>query len=197
MKKSTKKIITGIILWLLGGVILPFVIFVPVVLFILTEKPLLQFIIPAEIEVAIEKPGEYYVWNDHHTTFEGKTYANSEEVPGNLEISLIEKESENSIPFQSDRSISSQGGSAKKGSVGRFQVDKPGNYVLEISGQPSLPHVFSFGKSFLTFKTLVIIFVSGLSSMIMGVVGFVFMVVGIIQLCKEKKAPKPIISSTA
>ena len=195
MKKHTKKIVTGIILFISGVIIVPLTITIFFFLFLLNKKPLARFLIPAEIEVRIEKEGKYYLWNDYHTTFNGKAYPATGEIPDNLEISLNKKHSETSITFYSDQSISSYTGESPKRSIGYFEIDESGIYLLNISGETT-PLVFSFGKSLLNLKIFLVIFMTGVSSMIMGFIGFIFIVIGIIELCKAKKIPAPEISNT-
>ena len=67
MKRHTKQIVSGIALFVLGGIIIPAFFWGPIVFCLLTEKPLAKFIIPAMVEVADEKEGQYYLlsWISH------------------------------------------------------------------------------------------------------------------------------------
>ena len=190
MKKHTKKLITGVVLFVIGGLIAPSVITLLLFLHLLNEKPLAQFLIPTEVKITIEKEGKYYVWNDHHTIFRGKTYAFSEEMPNNLEISLHEENNKKTIEFHGYSSISSMTGNSSKSSIGYFEVSKPGVYTLIISGE-TIPRVFSFGKSFFNLKIFLCYFGTICSSVLIAIGGIIFVVIGIVELCKAKKTMSP------
>ena len=89
MKKHTKQIISGVALLILGGIIIPVILFVPIIWGLINEKPLATFIVPTEIEVSIEKEGKYYLWNNYRAIFEGRTYSSPETLPL-TELELIE-----------------------------------------------------------------------------------------------------------
>ncbi|MCI5223813.1 MAG: hypothetical protein D3924_14355, partial [Candidatus Electrothrix sp. AR4] len=78
MKPGIKPIILGVILFTLGGVALPAAILLPLFLGDSIDK---QFTIPGSIQVAIEESGHYYLWNEHQTIFNGKTYNRPENLP--------------------------------------------------------------------------------------------------------------------
>ena len=157
--------------------------------YLLNEKPLAKFTIPGQAIVTIEKHGRYYLWNDYQTVFEGRSYSSSEELPGRLEISLLEKEAGDPIEFVSSQSITSSSGDSHKNSVGYFEVDEPGCYILSVFGETE-PRVCSFGKSFFNTKSVLICMIVGLLEILMGIAGFGLVLVGIINLIKARKSEK-------
>ncbi|MFZ9032949.1 MAG: hypothetical protein ACO21J_03245 [Anaerohalosphaeraceae bacterium] len=189
MKKHTKQIISGIALFILGAMIIPIVFVVLLFTSLLNDKPLAKFTIPGQAMVTIEKHGRYYLWNDYHTVFESRSYSSSEELPDGLEISLLENEDGDSVEFISNQSITSSSGDSDKNSVGYFEVDEPGDYILSVFGEIE-PRVCSFGKSFFNIKSVLICLVVGLLEMLMGITGFVLVLIGIINLIKARKCEK-------
>ena len=189
MKKYTKQIVSGVVLFILGGMIIPVVFVVLLFTSLLNDKPLAKFTIPGQAIVTIEKHGRYYLWNDYQTVFEGRSYSSSEELPGRLEISLLEKEAGDPIEFVSSQSITSSSGDSHKNSVGYFEVDEPGSYILSVFGETE-PRVCSFSKSFFNAKSVLICMIAGLLEMVMGIGGFVLIVIGVISIVKDYKQKK-------
>ncbi|MHC4292486.1 MAG: hypothetical protein ACYSTR_09780 [Planctomycetota bacterium] len=186
MKKHTKQIISGVVLFILGGMIIPVIFVVLVFTSLLNDKPLTKFTIPGQAIVTIEKQGRYYLWNDVHTVFEGKSYPATGEFPEGLEITLIENQDGGPVVFVSDTSITSLSSDSHKNSIGYFEVDKPGVYILNVFGETEL-RVCSFGRSFFNTKSILICLTVGFLEMLMGVGGFIFIVIGIINLIKAKR----------
>ena len=183
MKKHTKQIISGIVLFILGGIIIPSIFFGIILLFLLKEKPVATFIIPAEIEVTIQKEGRYYLWNDYQTVFEGRIYSMSEELPNGLEISLHKKTNNNLIEFVGDHSITSSTANSKKIAIGYFEIEQPAEYILSVSGETP-PRVFSLGASFFNANLFIIAIIVFPLEMLMGIGGFILILIGIINLIK-------------
>lgn len=185
MKLHMKQIISGITLFILGGIIIPTVFCIIAFTYVLTNKPLAKFIIPGQVTVTITNQGRYYLWNDHQTIFDGKTYSSPEELPAGLDISLLEKQNGGAVRFIPDPSITSSNNNSHKISVGYFEVNESGAYVLSILGK-SEPRVCSFGKSTLTLRTVLIFLGTSCVSGVMGITGFVLVLIGIINLIKDK-----------
>src|SRR5688500_11171198 len=49
-----------------------------------------QFLAPGRYTIELATPGEYVVWNDHRTVFEGRTYDESEKLPGGIRIAVVD-----------------------------------------------------------------------------------------------------------
>jgi len=62
MKPEIKTIIGGAILFLFGSFIIPLLFILPLVL---GKSDEVQFQVPGMREIAVEKPGRYYLWNDY------------------------------------------------------------------------------------------------------------------------------------
>jgi hypothetical protein len=190
MKKHTKQILWGGILFVTGGFFIPLIIWIFVFISIFNNQSLSTFLIPAIIEVSIEKEGRYYLWNDYETVFEGKTYSVDEDIPHDITISLIDKSGIKKSDIIPDFSASSSSFGSNKKSIGYFDIDKPGQYLLEVSGQTQ-PRVFSFGSEVFSLKRLAAIFTIEAVFIMAAISGFILVVIGLVNYFKDKKQTIP------
>jgi hypothetical protein len=190
MKKHTKQMLWGGILFVIGGLFVPLIAWVVVFISIFNNRSLSMFLIPAVVEISIEKEGHYYLWNDYETVFEGKTYSVDKEIPRDITISLIDKSGTNKSAIVPDLSVSSSSFGSNKNSIGYFDLDKPGQYLLEVSGQ-SQPRVFSFGSELFSMKRIAAMFIIGSASVMTAILGFILIVTGLVNYFKDKKHTIP------
>lgn len=186
MRKSTKQMISGLVLFVTGAIIIPTIFCISVALYLLNNKPLVKFIIPGQTVVTIEEQGRYYLWNDYQTIFNGRTYSSSEELPDELEILLLENKTGNKVEFTPNQSITPSTGDSHKNSIGYFEIDTPATYILTISGESSA-RVVSFEKSLsghLNALSSPAIFTARILA---HLVAFIFTIAGIINLVKARK----------
>ena len=122
---------------LLCGVLLPIAMLVP----FFRSHVAAQMVAPGTNVVGLSA-GDYVLWNDHDTMFEGKTYASSSDLPGGVSIRLVSQTSGQAVPMIPDVSTTVRTGDAARKSVGRLSVLAAGRYALEISGSFA-PRVFS------------------------------------------------------
>ncbi|WDE96839.1 hypothetical protein PQO03_02545 [Lentisphaera profundi] len=184
MRTEIKKIIIGSTLFILGAIIVPMAIVLPLML---RESNNDQFRAPGTTQVNIDKPGRYYLWNDHITVFEGKSYNRSEHIPDNMEFVFQNKGTNEKLEFISDTSISSSSGSSSKNSIGYIEVQNPGDIDINISGDIK-ERVFSFSQSDILLM-IGLIFGGCALSMILGFTGFGIAVWGVVQLIQSNKKP--------
>lgn len=187
MKKGVKKIIGGGIIFT-AGLALPFVILIP----LFFQGDAITFRVPGSIELTIEEPGQYYLWHNYNTVFEGQSYSFSKELPHGLSFALVEKNSGLSVPIQSDLSLSTESGSQKNTSIGYYELTHPGQYTLSVTGNTD-DRVFSFKKSI--FENGLLFFGGAILGMILafvaGIGALVLIIFGIIDLVRESKSAKP------
>ena len=196
MKKHTKQIVSGVVLFILGAMVIPGVFCIIALEYTFTKKPLARFTIPGQAMVSIVKPGRYYVWNDVHTTFEGKSYPAAGEFPEDLEITLLENQDGDLIEFIPDRSITTAMGDSLQNSIGYFEINEPESYTLSVTGTTE-PLVCSFGTSIFDLKNVLIFLGTFAVTMLTGLAGFLLVVIGIVNLVKSKKKPLDAGSSPA
>jgi hypothetical protein len=182
-----KKLIFGILLCVAGFAV-PTALLVPLILGLRNDT--VVFKAPAEVEVRVEEAGRYYVWNEYRTLYEGRTYAQSKSLPSGMTFSLTDPETGEELPFAADFSISSTTGEREKMSVGYFDIEDPGAYLLRIQGLEE-PRIFSFGPSifddfFAFFGRLLLAFALGCAALVGGILLIVF---GIIETVRKGRNP--------
>lgn len=191
MKPGIKTIITGGVLFLVGAFVVPLLFVLPL---ILGHEQEAQFKAPGNIEVAVEKPGRYYLWNDFRTVYDGKSYDRSESIPDGLEIRIRDAEG-HQLQFVSDGSISSSSGSSAKKSIGYVEVEHPGKVTVQVTGGSEV-RIFSFSQSGLLRMFSLILGGFGLS-MIVAIAGFGLMIWGMVTLVRANQSGEPTAAANA
>ena len=191
MKPGLKTLITGIMLFILGGFVIPFLLIFPL---FFNDSSNEQFLIPGSKEVTVEKPGRYYLWNDFQTVYDGSSFSHSENIPGGLKIAVTD-DAGKTLVFTSDTSTSSSSGRSSKNSIGYVEVNNPGKLRVSVSGD-SEDRVFSFSQSIFP-KTFFVIMGGGFASLLMAFIGFGIGIWGVIKLVRYKtgeqgSAPNPL-----
>ncbi|EDM24872.1 hypothetical protein LNTAR_13407 [Lentisphaera araneosa HTCC2155] len=182
MKKEHKIITLGGILFALGAFIIPLAIIIPLFLQDSNDN---QFKVPGSFQVQANEIGTYYLWNDHQTIFQGKSYNRSQDIPDGMKFLLKDAQSGESFTFVSDTSMSSTRGNHARNTIGYIDIVKPGKVDIEVSGGEDEERIFSFSQS--NFKTLFGIIFGGMAlSLLVGVTGFVFIIWGIVLIVQSK-----------
>ena len=182
MRSGIKTIVTGVLLFIVGAVVVPLV---TILLLILDDSNEKQFMIPGNTQVVIEEPGRYYLWNDYQTVFQGKSYTKSQTIPDDIKITIKNEETGELFDFVSDTSISSSRGSSSKNSIGYIEVQELGSVHIDILGGNE-ERIFSFAQSGLLAMFGLILGGFGLS-MILSLSGIGLTIWGIVKLVRSKK----------
>ncbi len=185
MKKGVKKIIGAVVLFV-AGMLMPAAVIIPLIMSGDGDKP---FRVPGSMEITVEKPGRYYLWNQYRTIYEGRSYSFDKELPGGLSFSLTEKASGTAVPLETGMNISSESGNRRKASIGYFEVPRPGTYIISVTGNTE-ERILSFGKSI--FES-VLLFFGGMTLAILlaiaaAVGSLILLVFGILDLAREPAA---------
>ncbi len=186
-----RKLLIGLAC-LLAAAAIPFVFVLPAVQSLADEDP--RFRGPGEFEVQAPEPGHYWVWHNHNTIHEGTTYSYEESLPPGVTITLVDPATGERQPIVGDTAFSASVGADERRSVGYFEIDKPGVYLLQIEGLPET-RFFSFGPApfhdFLAFALG--FFVSFAAAGTLLVLGVILVILGIIDLVRRNRqsAPRP------
>lgn len=185
-----KKLILGILLFGIAFVG-PMILIAPFLSSL--ADGVVSFEASGELEVTVEEPDRYYVWNVHTTVYEGRSYSQSKTLPSGVTFSLTEVETGEEIPFETDLSISTTTGANESHSVGYFEVEKSGAYLLTIGGLDE-PRIFAFGPSI--FGDFVSIFGwVGLGLLVafgLVIAGILLIIFGAIEMSRKKESrPAP------
>jgi hypothetical protein len=157
------------------------------------EDRAVSFRAPGEMEVRVEEPARYFLWNDYRTIFEGRTYANEKNLPDGVEFVLEDVETGGGLPLRSDAKISVSTDGSQRTALGYFLIDEPGVYRLTIRGLDR-PRIFSFGPSPLgdiggLLGSLFFLLVLAAAAMIGGIFLIVFGLIAIFRTDSGRTAP--------
>jgi hypothetical protein len=181
MKPGIKTIIAGAALFVLGAVVIPLLVILPL---ILGKSDEVQFKVPGTVQATVKEPGRYYVWNNFRIFYEGKNYDRSETIPDGIEIRIHNAKGE-PLKFVSDTSTSATVNSSAKNSIGYVEVERPGTVGIEVTGGNE-ERVFSFSQS--RFLKMFGMFLGGFGlAMLAGVGGFGIIIWGIVKLVRANK----------
>lgn len=169
------------------GVFVPAAVFLPIL--INGDPSEKTFKVPGIMQVSVDEPGRYYLWNAHQIVFEGKSYNCSESIPGGMEIKISNEETGEQFDLVSYSTMTSTRGSELKNSIGYFEVNSAGSLLIEVTGGNE-QRVFSFSKSPFGMIKLFIIVI--LLAAIIGLVGLGFILLGVVKLIKSSSTHKTV-----
>ena len=96
-------------------------------------EPPARFLAPGEAQVMLAKPGDYILWHEHRTVYDGRTYDVAPQMPDGTRYRVRGPEGD-IILLQGYRGMSSQDGAGSSISVGRFEAALPGPYRVSVEG---------------------------------------------------------------
>lgn len=188
---TLKPIIVGVV-FIVAALAVPAAIVIPVLLpYITGEAGGERFKVPGTVEVTVEEPGRYYLWNEHRTVFGGKTYNRSNSIPDGMKIRITRARSGEPFEFVGDTSISSSSGSSSKRTIGYIEVKEPGRVEVAVTGGEE-ERVFSFAR-FRLWETLGLILGGLALAFVLGVTGFGIAVWGIVKLVRSRQSEEDIV----
>jgi uncharacterized Tic20 family protein len=94
----------------------------------------MQFLVPGLLTFAVEQPGEYVIWDELSTFFNGKSYQSSEDLPGGVQITVRDAHSGRVFPVSASSGGKETIGNVKRKSIADVSLDRPGVYIVEASG---------------------------------------------------------------
>ncbi len=107
---------------------------------------------PGSVELVVQRPSAFTLWNEVRTVVEGKAYSASIELPSAARISVLSRATGESIEFSEvSSSRVTVGGRYERHSVGSFDIESPGAYRVAVEGNFK-ERMFSIRQSF--FATL-------------------------------------------
>jgi hypothetical protein len=103
------------------------------------------FLAPGRQALELDRTGDYTVWNDHRTVFDGRTYDAGEKLPAGVKIAVTEAASGQPLTVHPALGATFTSGNTERVSVASFTIARPGRYEIAVSG-PIEQRVFSVGK---------------------------------------------------
>jgi uncharacterized membrane protein len=92
-----------------------------------------RFLAPGATELVITEPGEYIVWHEHRTVYQGRTFNVAAAMPDGTRY-RIEAPDGRTLRVESHSGMSSEAGQERSVSVARFQAPAPGTYRVAVEG---------------------------------------------------------------
>ncbi len=94
------------------------------------ESSLVQFAAPGSAELDLAEPGEYTIFYENRTYFQGKSYITNELISG-LQVAVVEKSTGRNLAVHSaSGSFTYSLGSRSGRSIMAFDVEQPGIYQI-------------------------------------------------------------------
>jgi uncharacterized membrane protein len=100
-----------------------------------------QFLAPGRHALTL-KAGNYVVWNDHVTVFDGRSYHSSKALPDGLQVTVTG--SDGAVPLRGASGATYKGSNTERVAVMQFDIARPGRYEIAVLGNFQ-PRVFSVG----------------------------------------------------
>ena len=129
------------------------------------ERGLMQIAAPGNAEMDLKEPGEYTIYYESQSYFNGSVYDTGGQIPG-LQISVSEKASGQALTTNPDSGTTYSIGSRSGRSITAFRVERPGLYWINTS-YPKAPGpevVLAVGKGvvesimFLAIEAMLLLF---------------------------------------
>ncbi|MBL37567.1 MAG: hypothetical protein CMP07_04080 [Xanthomonadales bacterium] len=181
MKTGNLKILLGAILLLAGGLAIPAGLLVPA---FGAPNENVVFETPGEATLEIEAPGRFYLWHKYRTIHQGRQVVRDEHLPDGMSFRVSRLDDGSSIPFQARSNIHTEIGDAESRSIGYVDIERPGTFMIEVTGGDEQTRIMSFSRSRMMLFARAIGF-SLLSLVVLGSLGVVLIVFGIGQRAGE------------
>ena len=107
-----------------------------------------QFLAPGRHTMELAGPASYLIWNDYRTVFEGRSYADTDELPAGARLSVLEKASGRKLATHPNTHVNVSDEDTKRHSVAQFRTEQPGHYEIIVEGDFP-PRVLSAGRDYL------------------------------------------------
>src|SRR5438132_9806725 len=104
-----------------------------------------RFIAPGSAQVSIAHPGEYLIWHEYRTIYEGRSFDVPAAMPGGVRY-RVEAPDRRPLEVQPYRGMSSEDSQAKSVSAARFEAPLAGTYTVAVEGAFE-PRVIAVGPN--------------------------------------------------
>ena len=117
--------------------------------FVASFQPAVWFMAPGEAQLTLSRPGEYILWHEHRTVYQGRTFDVSPRMPDGTRYRVSGPDGD--VPLlQGDGATklqtSNDGREGRSVSVARFEAVHPGSYRVSVEGAFE-PRVMAVGPN--------------------------------------------------
>jgi len=107
-----------------------------------------QFLAPGRHTMELGGRASYLLWNDYKTVFEGRSYADSDELPAGTRLSVFEKASGRKLATHPNTHLKFSDDDTKRHSLAQFRTEQAGHYEIVVEGDFP-PRVLSASRDYL------------------------------------------------
>jgi uncharacterized membrane protein len=101
--------------------------------FVATFEPAQQFLAPGSAQLELARPGDYVIWHDHRTVYQGRSYDVPAALPDGTRFG-VQAPDGNEVAVRAFGSMTSDGSTGRSVSVARFQAPAAGTYRVSVQG---------------------------------------------------------------
>jgi uncharacterized membrane protein len=105
-----------------------------------------RFLAPGSAIVEVTAPGEYVLWHEYRTVFQGRTYRAAPALPSGVDMAVGGPGG--AVPVGAGASQSWKDGDRARQAIGRFNAARAGTYTVSVQGAFE-PRVMAVGREFL------------------------------------------------
>jgi uncharacterized membrane protein len=96
-------------------------------------EPAQRFLAPGRVQLELAAAGDYVIWHDHRTVYEGRSYDVPEALPGGARFRVRAPDGTN-LQVEPLAGMRSEGAEGRSVSVARFAVPAAGVYEVAVEG---------------------------------------------------------------
>ncbi len=105
----------------------------PVWRFVATLEPAQRFLAPGSTQVQLAEPGDYLIWHEHRTLYEGRSYDVAAALPGGARFA-VEAPGGGAVAVEPFGAMTSEASQGRSVSVARFSAPAAGAYRVSVQG---------------------------------------------------------------
>ncbi len=98
-----------------------------------TLEPAQRFLAPGSVQVQLAEPGDYLIWHEHRTLYEGRSYDVAAALPGGTRFA-VEAPGGGAVAVEPFGAMTSEAAQGRSVSVARFSAPAAGAYRVTVQG---------------------------------------------------------------
>lgn len=127
-RKGMSMIIFAVILGLIGGTFFVVTLYTGIKNM---NDSLIRFKVPGSTEITLKEAGEYTIFHEYRSTFDGEIYSSDDNV-SNLLVKVTNKSSGTEVPLSTPSASTTYNVGGQAGySLLKFQITDPGVYIFD------------------------------------------------------------------
>jgi uncharacterized membrane protein len=153
--------------------------------FVAAFEPATRFLAPGEVQISVIVPGDYIVWHEHRTVYQGRAFDVPQAMPGGTRYRVLGPDGR-ALAVEPHSGTTSEGSEGRSVSVAHFEVPVSGTYRVLVDGG-SGERVMAVGPNRVWPIMQLVGEVSGLVLLALGVA----VAIGLYGFLRTVQAPAP------